>query len=286
MDTNDLTVRPATTAEAPLFADWAAKEGWNPGLQDISVFRDSDPKGFLVAESKGLVVATLSVVHFGPSHAFVGFYIVRPDCRGRGYGWRLWQAGMARGAGRQMGLDGVVAQQTAYARCGFRLAWNNARFAGNLPIGAIPLPPGTRLLAYEDRHQALLAGFDRRSFPADRPEFLHRWATAPGHVAVVLEWDDKTALAAGVARPCREGVKIGPLYADDPSAARAVLAGLAERIPNRPLFLDVPMINPAAVALAESLGLQSVFETARMWTGDPPHLDPTTLYGVAGFELG
>ena len=45
--------------------------------------------------------ATVSVVIHDARCAFLGFYIVRADLRGRGFGWRTWQAGIER-AGRRM----------------------------------------------------------------------------------------------------------------------------------------------------------------------------------------
>ena len=65
-----------------------------------------------------------------PAFAFLGFYIVKPELRGRGYGLRLWQAGMARLGNRIVGLDEVIAQQENYKRSGFVLAHRNIRFGG------------------------------------------------------------------------------------------------------------------------------------------------------------
>ena len=91
----------------------------------------------------------------------------------------------------------------------------------------------------------------------------------------------------GVVRPCRNGHKIGPLFADDAGAARALFDGLAGGLgPGTPIFLDVPEVNPAAVTLAESLGLKPVFETARMYTGPSPAVALGQVFGVTSFELG
>jgi hypothetical protein len=52
------------------------------------------------------------------------------------------------------------------------------------------------------------------------------------------------------------------------------------------LTLDIPESNPAAVALAERRGMTSVFETARMYTKEPPALPIEQVFGVTSFELG
>ena len=52
------------------------------------------------------------------------------------------------------------------------------------------------------------------------------------------------------------------------------------------VFLDVPAVNREAIALAETLGLKPVFETARMYTGPIAPLQIDRVFGVTSFELG
>jgi len=111
--------------EVDLAVDWAASEGWNPGLDDAACFHAADPDGFLIGLVGDDPVAVISVVRYGASFAFLGFYIVRPDQRGKGYGLRIWNAGMAALEGRNVGLDGVVDQQDNYRKSGFRLVYRN-----------------------------------------------------------------------------------------------------------------------------------------------------------------
>jgi hypothetical protein len=89
-----------------------------------------------------------------------------------------------------------------------------------------------------------------------------------------------------VIRPCRKGFKIGPLVADDRVAAEAVLSALLGSVGGGDIFIDVPAINPDAVALAKGLALTPAFETARMYTGAIPSLRLDRVFGVTSFELG
>ena len=97
---------------------------------------------------------------------------------------------------------------------------------------------------------------------------------------------DRRLAAWGVIRPCRRGWKVGPLIADDRASAEAVLSTLIADIGGDEIFLDVPSVNHAAVALAQGLGLAPVFETARMYTGRVPPLRLERVFGVTTFELG
>lgn len=87
-------------------------------------------------------------------------------------------------------------------------------------------------------------------------------------------------------RPCQRGWKIGPLVADDRAAAESVLAALLGAAGRSEIFIDVPSPNASAVALAGSLGLAPVFETARMYKGPAPALRLERIFGVTTFELG
>ncbi|CAL78969.1 conserved hypothetical protein; putative acetyltransferase [Bradyrhizobium sp. ORS 278] len=278
-----LLIRPMRPDEIPLAIDWAAAEGWNPGLSDAACFAAVDPDGFLVAERDGKAVATVSCVNYDDRFAFLGFYIVRADLRGQGYGLRLWQAAMAHAGPRVVGLDGVVAQQDNYRKSGFSYAYANVRYGGK----ALALPAAVRsdVVPLTNVPLADIAASDAAVFPAPRRAFLRAWTEASGHVgrAVIRAG----ALAAwGVIRPCRSGYKIGPLVAQSRADAEAIVSALLSEIGDAEVFLDVPAINPDAVALAESLGLKPVFETARMYTGPIAPLLIERVFGVTTFELG
>ena len=137
---NDLTIRNMRPDEIALAVDWAAAEGWNPGLADAPCFAAEDPQGFFIGELDGEPAAVISCVNYGAQFAFLGFYIVRPDLRGRGHGLKIWNAAIAHARPRVIGLDGVVAQQANYQKSGFALAYANVRYGGTVaaPSAANP----------------------------------------------------------------------------------------------------------------------------------------------------
>jgi hypothetical protein len=49
----DLSIRVMRPDEIGIAADWAAAEGWNPGLADAACFATVDPEGFLIGEVDG-----------------------------------------------------------------------------------------------------------------------------------------------------------------------------------------------------------------------------------------
>ena len=279
---NGLRIRSMRPDEISIAVSWAAAEGWNPGLADDLCFAAADPDGFFIGELDGAPAATVSCVNYGDSFAFLGFYIVREDLRGRGYGLRIWDAAINHAGSRVIGLDGVVAQQENYRKSGFKLAYANVRYGGTVEA---PAAPQGGVIALSDLPLAAVEAYDATVFPAPRTAFLRRWIGTPAHVGRALLRDG--ALAGwGVIRPCRKGRKIGPLFADDRAAAEAVLSALLASVGEGEVFLDVPSVNRDAISLAENLGLAPVFETARMYTGAIPHLQLERVFGVTSFELG
>jgi Acetyltransferase (GNAT) domain/Acetyltransferase (GNAT) family len=264
-DASELRIRAMRPDEITIALDWAAAEGWNPGLADASCFATVDRDGFLIGELDGSAAATISCLNYDEEFAFLGFYIVRGDLRGRGYGLRIWNAAVAHAGARTIGLDGVVAQQDNYRKSGFRLAYPNIRYSGG--IGPLSVPPAATVPLAEVPFAAVEAD-DARVFPAPRAAFLRAWIGTRGHIGRALVRDGNLA-AWGVIRPCRRGHKIGPLVADDRAAAEAVLAALIAAASAGEVFLDVPSVNRNALALARLRPCAGVRDRADVHRCDP-----------------
>ena len=79
--------------EISIAVDWAAAEGWNPGLADAACFATVDPQGFLIGEIEGETAATVSCVNYECE-----LRLPRLLYRSRGSARpRLWTADMERG---------------------------------------------------------------------------------------------------------------------------------------------------------------------------------------------
>lgn len=283
MQKNSYTIRTMTRQELNIAIEWAAEEGWNPGLYDADCFYAADPNGFLVGLLDDEPIATISVVKYGTSFGFLGFYIVKPEYRGKGYGIQIWNVGLASLGGRTIGLDGVVAQQDNYRKSGFNLAYSNVRYqgigGGHYSAGSAIVPLST--LAFDDIYI-----YDQAFFPDNRREFLRSWINQPQSTALGILNKNKLA-GYGVLRICRSGYKVGPLFADSPEYAERLFQALKAQAPEgAPVFLDIPAVNEAAVDLVNRHKMTISFETARMYAGQPPELPVKRLFGVTTFELG
>lgn len=283
MGAEAFTIRTMAPTEVLLALDWAAAEGWNPGLHDAEAFLAADPGGFLCGELNGQIVSCISAVRYGDDYGFMGFYIVRPEHRGRRFGHRTWLAGMARMGERRVGLDGVLAQVDDYRKSKFVWSHRNARYSLKHP------PPPASYVGVEDLSAfpwAEILAFDRTCFPAPRVAFLERWLQPPSGKALGFRDAGGRLAGYGVIRACRTGAKIGPLFAETSEGARRLFWSLAAWASSGPVFLDVPETNADALALVRAHGMMEVFQTARMYRGSAPSLDPARIYGITSFELG
>ena len=275
-----LVLRRMTEAELALALEWAVAEGWNPGLHDANCFYAADPEGFFLAELDGAPIGCVSAVRYGSRFGFLGLYIIKAEHRGQGFGLELWRAALDHLGDRVIGLDGVVAQQDNYRKSDFRLAFRNIRQKGR---GGGAAPPGLTELAAIPIEEILR--YDETAFPAPRTEFLKSWLGQTRAVALGV-LDGRRLKGYGVLRACREGFKVGPLFADDGETADHLFAGLLARAPDAAVFLDTPEANPAAVALAARYAMAPVFETARMYKNGIPEMRLGRCFGVTTFEIG
>jgi len=101
-------IRTATKNEVRLMVEWARKEGWNPGIYDAGCFYTQDPNSFFVGLLNNEIVATVSAVRYDNTYGFMGFYIVKPEYRGKGYGMEIFQKAWNYLGKRNIGGDGVL----------------------------------------------------------------------------------------------------------------------------------------------------------------------------------
>lgn len=277
------TIRRMTRGDLNTALCWAAREGWNPGLYDATPFRVIDPQGHLMGWIGDRPVASISALRYSASHGFIGLYIVTPPMRGRGLGMQLWTAAMEHLRGCVIGLDGVMAQQDNYQRSGFEAAWFNLRFqgparhSGQRHARVVPLST----LPFE-----ALAAYDQPFHPAARPAFLRTWI-ARTRTHALGWWEDGRLRGYGVLRPCSRGHKLGPLCADTPAIAGALVDALCTRIPEGDtVAMDMPQGHAPVLPLARSFGFTEGFATVRMYRGPAPRLHMHRLYALTALEVG
>jgi hypothetical protein len=132
---------------------------------------------------------------------------------------------------------------------------------------------------------AVLA-YDGRHLAAERENFLEAWLAPSPSRQTEGYFENDTLRGYGTVRRCVDGWKIGPLFADTPVIAEALLATLVTPAATDMIFIDIPEPNRAAIEMVRRLGLTPTFETARMYLGPAPELPLDEIYGITTLELG
>jgi GNAT superfamily N-acetyltransferase len=113
---NSFIIRNASRAELDLLMDWANLEGWNTGKYDAEAFFTTDPNGYFIGLLDEIPIGSVSGVRLSDNYGFIGFYIMKPEYRGKGYGIQLFKKAIEYLGDRNVALDAVPEQQENYAK--------------------------------------------------------------------------------------------------------------------------------------------------------------------------
>jgi len=276
-----LNIRRMTAPEVSFAVDLAYREGLNPGLHDAVCFAATDSNGFFLAEVAGEPVACLAALALDNSLGHLGLHIVKPSFRGKGLGKLLLQRGLEYLGKRSIGLNCPRPRQEYYRQFGFQPSFTIRRSVG-IGVGGEVSPRVTSLreLPFKD-----LLTYDQNIFAASRPDFLKHWLEQDDSVALGIQ-DRGRTVGYGVLRKCRLGYRLGPLFANTAAAAATLYDSLTAGIAGQPVFLDLPEVNTAALALAEQRGLSVVIDAVRMYANKEPAAPIGRIFGITALEIG
>ncbi|NEQ74303.1 MAG: GNAT family N-acetyltransferase [Okeania sp. SIO2C9] len=280
MNQDNFIVRPMTLADLKLAISWAGDEGWNPGIDDPNNFYVADPQGFLIGELNGQPISCISVVRYSKKFSFIGFYIVKPEWRKKGFGLKIWQEAFKLINNQPAALDAVLAQVNTYRKSGFEIAHSHLRYQGIIPGEISQDIKDLKTINFEK-----LCNYDRLYFPADRPDFLKAWINQSNGKSYGII-NDGNLVGYGVIRKAKEGFRIGPIFAENQKIAEKLFLALCSYSDNQNVYIDVPNINQQAINLVENYQMQCVFECVRMYSGLEPNINWKNIFGVTSLELG
>jgi GNAT superfamily N-acetyltransferase len=318
-----VSVRSCTAEEASeYFYKWPLDEEWNPGNQghDLNqVYYNLDPDNFFVGTiaedgcpDKEKVVGIVSAVRYGKDSAWVGFYIVAPEYRGKGYGLAVFQHALNQVEDRPcVGLDAVPEQVHNYKKSGFTISsWENERRTGSAhavveKLSSFETLEGKTITNASDVPIEQLYTLEERYNGWNRPVFVSEWIKFHSNNAhhgrfSVAVMENGQVLGYGCVRPAITSFRVGPLFAESPDVAKAILYKLAKLTSEalaqpdntiapsvkNTIDIDVAAINPQAIAMFNELDMPNTFTTLRMWKGRQPEIDANGIFAVTSVEVG
>jgi predicted GNAT family acetyltransferase len=243
--------------------------------------------GIGIREADGRWVATALALPLGADLSWISMVLVTRAARGRGFGTRLLKHCIDRTSARgaAAGLDATEFGRPVYLKLGFRDLYPISRW--RVPAGARladTTMEGIRPVGRSDIKA--LASFDEERSGIAREHILQYLAAAAPSLAWLAEARGRV-VGYGLGRPGRLATQIGPIVADFPEIACALLVRCAKQI-HGPIMLDVPDNHEGVGRLLESAGAVRERGFMRMVFGDVDAklTRPNHVFALAGPELG
>lgn len=281
-----VVIRRMFETDIPAANDLIRPQRWNQTDDDWRRFMALEPDGCFVAVADGRVLATTTTALFD-AVGWIGMVTVAPERRGSGIGRAMMARAVSylRCAGaRTVKLDATPMGKPLYDRMGFRSEYRLERGVATgrrLSSDGVVACAGGELPLIEG-----LLALDRRAYRVDRARMLR---------GLMAAWPELAAVHLSGGRPDgyivgRHGVHyehLGPLVAETPAAAEALLRWGLSRAEGRQVICDRPDPNEPACDLMRAYGFEPLREFTRMHLGQEPYLDrPEMIYSSSGAEKG
>lgn len=251
------------------------QSGWNQTHADWALFSTLGSI-HVVRDAGRHIVASGAVLPMGRTGAWISMILVDPAVRGQGLGRAVFEHCLqeVRRMQRVALLDATPAGERLYARYGFSVLWRLTRWQRDAqPTSAPPLRADMVNLD-------VLAALDAEALGLARAPVLRHLAEREGSCVV------RHAQGFAIVRTGRIARHIGPVVATGEVEAAALLAEIAQRVPD-PLFVDVPDDRPLLRARLATDGFTPQRGFARMVLGEPvPRGQTTFIHAIAGPEYG
>ncbi|RXG98284.1 GNAT family N-acetyltransferase [Bradyrhizobium zhanjiangense] len=278
-DNEDVALLPFARAHLEGALKLSQEMSWPYRIEDWDVALQLG-HGF-VLQRDGTVIGTAAWWPYGETHASAGMIIVAKAAQGRGYGARLMDALLTSARPRTIALNSTPEGMTLYRRRGF------------VPIGIIHqhhgIPrqsqgtPRSGLRPIAASEFEAIARLDRAATGLERRQLLNRlFDSGDGYVLV----RDGLLCGYAISRLFGRGHVIGPVVAESPTDARALIEFTIARL--GPVFvrIDIPASSQLGDWL-ESIGLQRVSDATTMVLGTPaPWVGPARIFGLANQSFG
>ena len=291
------TIRNISNNELQKVTNWAKLEGFAPGIDDISIYKNTDNQGIWVGCLQDNPIGSIACVKYNSSYGFIGLFIVKKEFRSKGYGVKLWKHGLHYLRDIDcIGLEAAPMRIQDYQKWGFEISsvTNRWKLYGNQNLPQLNFYNDSfsefRVVLGDQISSEAVLTYDSQREPSPRPHFLTDWLE--NSFGLVKALVDKNGMCHGFGRirPCvlvdnKKGWRIGPLLADTPPLAELLIRELAVDLDGE-IILDCPGLNPYANYLLSNLGFHEISKTYRMYKGIQPPFPMNQVYGLACLELG
>jgi GNAT superfamily N-acetyltransferase len=262
----------------------STQSGWNQTAADWTRVLEGSLDGAFAGRADDELVATASVVEYGPSAAWIGMVLVDQERRGRGWGTEMLRRAVGHAewnVGEAFGLDATDLGRPLYLKMGFVDVAPIDRWSGVLKERPIERP----LTWVEGDVLAQVAQLDREACGIDRTALL-RHLRKDEETAAWAVFDDDQPSAWAFLRRGRLASHLGPVVAATPDGFRTLLAAAARELEGTPVLVDAFREEGTPELLAEA-GLAIQRRLTRMtWKRPQKLLMGPGVRAATAFEWG
>lgn len=261
--------------------------GWNQTIADWRRLLRLNPSGCFAALADEKVVATITTTEYEDELAWIGMVLVEPSFRRRGIATRLMEAALEYLKEKQVRavkLDATPEGQLVYEGLGFEFElmverWSRAGDAVNTTSDRAPDAADSAL--------GSVLELDRRAFGADRSQLLRLLIDDSTGGLRSRRKIGENSSGYALARPGTAADYIGPIVADDPQTALALLDDMLGRATNAQVLIDINTTFGVAPAELKSRGFVKQRDLIRMRRGEESGAGTSDLiFAIAGPEVG
>ena len=261
--------------ERDLDAAWAlsSRLGWPHRHEDWATSL-AIGVGLAIEDARGRLIGTGFCFNQGRI-ATLGLVIIDDDWQGRGLGREMMTRLMGLSGERTQLLVATEAGAPLYIKLGFSPCNTIYQYQGNVTATvAVPDMPGLRALRDSDRDLIMAMA------PLNP---VHVDTVRQAKEGVVIE-EDGRLVGVALRRLYGRGDHIGPIMAQTPEQARAMMAFLLARTVGR--FVRLDLVEPEDDQLLLAAGLACVNRIERMRHGPEVMESPLTRFGLINQALG
>lgn len=284
-----MALRPLLVSDIPAAMRLSVCAGWNQTEADWDFLMRARPDTCFAAVHNGAVVGTTVAVSYGDALAWIGMVLVDPEFRSAGIGRMLVERAIESVRHcRVVGLDATPLGQPLYESLGFveestihRMVSTDLIAPGQADAAAGP--------AWMPSDLEALGALDQRALGAPRRDLLDALHARTPHLSFSVRRDG--AWRGGcLGRTGHNYVQIGPMVAETPADARALLSAARQALAGCAVAIDVPESQPEFLAAVQAAGFlpQRAFTRMRLTREgrDNGPLARGSLFAIAGPELG
>jgi GNAT superfamily N-acetyltransferase len=278
-------LRQMTPEDGARGAALVKKIGWSQtaAIWEQTIGWSGDGSFCLATENE--LLATIIVICYGISLAWIGMVVTHPDYQRQGLARQMMEVGLEytrkRGIHTVM-LDASQMGYPLYVKLGFRPLYKIEVFEGI----ATNSDNGNTELAARELNEADIPGIietDIRLFGVARPGMIRDLATSgqswvmgePGNIQGYL-----------MTKPGSQSISVGPWYHQNPVGAEALLEKLIAATPGSIFKAHIPETNTEAKAIVSRHGLQFNRFVTRMVLGGEAPGQMEQQYSVAALATG